>query len=100
MPWADPARNAAAVVRWRQEHPGYWRRYERRPAAATVSRYAVLDEDLAQQRALYSLSRRRDEDPAVYRQRERRWIQATAFWSGDDDGSGTPRRRPGLDDEA
>lgn len=100
MPWADPERNAEAVRRWRAAHPGYWRRYDRASRVGTVSRYAVLDEDILQQGALYMLSRCASDDPSTYRLRERRWIQATDFWSGDSDGQGTTRRRAQLDDEA
>ena len=100
MPWADPEKNAAAGARWRAAHPGYWRRYYRPPRAARISRYAVLDEDVAQQAALFRLSRRKADDPGAYRRRERQWIQATDFWDGGDDGSGIHSRRANLDDEA
>lgn len=85
MPWKDPEKNAEAVRRWRSRNPGYWRRYDRASRAyyATISRYKALDEDLKQQEALYRLSRRQADRPDVYRQRERRWIQATDFWSSD-----------------
>jgi hypothetical protein len=100
MPWADPERNAEAVRRWRAAHPGYSSRYAH-SRTLSISRYRVLDEDVAQQCALYKLSRRRDDCPEAYRRRERRWIQTTDYWSGDDaDGSGKARRRAGLDDEA
>lgn len=98
MPWADPEKNEQAVRNWRAAHPGYSSRYDR-TRIETVSRYALLDEDLKQQRVLYGMSHRKDEHPEAYRQRERQWIQATAFWSGDDDGSGSPRRRTRLYDE-
>ena len=99
MPWSDPEKNAAAVRRWRAANPGYWRRYDRH-RNLTVSRYAVLDEDVAQQAELHRLSRRKADDAEEYRHRERRWIQETAFWSGEDDGSGTYRRRAEQPDEA
>lgn len=98
MPWADPEKNAEAVRRWRVAHPGYWR--ERPPRNLTVSRYRCLDEDVAQQAALCSLSRRKADCPKAYRARERRWIQSTDFWSGEDDGQGATRRRSQLHDEA
>jgi hypothetical protein len=98
MPWADPEKNAEAVRRWREAHPGYWQRYPRQ--RVTVSRYALLDEDVRQQAALHRLSRRKADHPDLYRRNERRWIQATDFWSGDTDGQGPARRRIELDDEA
>ena len=98
MPWADPERNAEAVRRWRAAHPGYSRRYDRR-RVPTISRYAVLDEDLAQQEALHRLSRRKCDEPSAFRARERQWIQATAFWAVDDE-LGAGRRRAGQPDEA
>jgi len=96
MPWADPEKNAEAVRRWRAAHPGYAGRYAR-SCSLTVSRYACLDEDLAQQVELHRISRRREDDPKAYRLRERRWIQATAYWTSDD-ASGTHRRRVESDD--
>ena len=88
MPWADPEKNAEAVRRWRARHPGYWRAYPRE--RRTVSLYRMLDEDVAQQRELYRLSRRKADDPNVYRARERQWIQAATFWTVN--GSGAAER--------
>ena len=99
MPWADPEKNAEAVRRWRVAHPGYSRRYARSSRGLTQSRYSVLEEDVSQQTELHRLSRRKVDDPIEYRRRERRWIQATDFWSGDNDGQGQTRRRASFDDE-
>jgi len=86
MPWADPEKNAEAVRRWRTRNPGYWRN-SARTRELPISRHQVLDEDLAQQAELYRLSRRKADHPTAYRQRERRWINATV-WGGEhlDDG--------------
>lgn len=99
MPWADPEKNAEAVRQWRVAHPGYWRRYRPSQTEVTISRYQALDEDLKQQAELYRLSRRKADDPKVYRQRERQWIHATGFWSGENDGQGAPHRRARQLDE-
>lgn len=86
MPWRDPEKNVEAVRRWRAAHPGYWRRYAR-DAEYPINRYKVLDEDIAQQRALYRLSRRNADRPELYRRRERQWIQTTyRSLEGPDDG--------------
>ena len=77
MPYSDPDREAECQARWRAAHPDYWRGRRRTAALPPVSRYQALDEDLRQQAALFALSRRRADDPAVYRTRERRWIQVT-----------------------
>lgn len=100
MPWADPDKNAEAVRRWRVAHPGYWRKYAAgKPLTQPpVSLYQALEEDLAQQRELYRLSRRKADDPVEYRRRERAWIAATTIWTLD--GSGNTGRRTEQHDEA
>lgn len=80
MPYADPDREAECQARWRAAHPEYWRGRARRTVMPVpVSRYQVLEEDLAQQRVVFALSHRRADDPDAYRLRERRWIQATVW---------------------
>lgn len=44
-----------------------------------LQRQQLLDEDIAQQRVLHKLSRRKADDPLEYAKREKRWIRFTHF---------------------
>ena len=72
---ANPEKCRAAVKRWEQEHPGYWRRYAEKNNARRREKYAT-DEDY-RARKLAACKKCRDnaspEWKAKERERKRRW---------------------------